>query len=480
MSSAIQGRPRVAAVLQPVPWKVWGQATIIVLGAFTSMLSSTITSTALPTIAQDLHAPLATTQWIATGYLLALAAGVPLSGWASRKVGATRLWLGSLILFCIFSVWCAASGTIFMLIVGRVLEGISGGLLVPAGQTISGIIAGRERLGRVMSTIGVAIVVAPTLGTTLGSMLFHHGSWAWLFWINIPLCALAFATGAKWLPQIETGVAGRLDWIGLLLAFGGLPLLTYGVTAISHAGGLRSTSADLCTACSAVLLILFSFRALRVSNPLLQLRLFQSEVFSSGAAIMFFGGAINFGAQVVLPLYFIQVRHESLLAAGLLIAPQVVGTAIGFPLAGWLTDRYGAGRLLLAGGAITGLATIPLAVVDVHGSYLWLGVVLLVRGFGVALGTIPAMTAGLAAISRDHFPDAAAILNMLQRTGASIGTAVIATLYSNHLMGVANSQSAVSAFRYANWWLFCGACLMMLPAYLLVRVERKALPEISM
>ena len=154
-----------------VPWLIWGLSAIVVLGAFTSMLSSTIATVALPGIARDLHASFAAAQWATTGYLLALVAGVPLSGWAARRLGPSRLWLLSLGLFGAFSVVCATAGTIEVLIAGRVLQGLAGGLLVPAGQTVLGIVAGRERLGRVLSTTGIAIVVAPTLGTTLGSVL---------------------------------------------------------------------------------------------------------------------------------------------------------------------------------------------------------------------------------------------------------------------------------------------------------------------
>lgn len=463
--------PATTAALARIPWSLWGQALIIVLGAFTSMLSSTIANPALPAMAAGLHTTGGAVRWVATGYLLALAAGVPLSGWAGRRLGVTRLWLGSLALFCAFSVWCALSGTIAMLIIGRVLQGLAGGLLVPAGQTITGIVAGRERLGRIMSTIGIAIVLAPTLGTTLGGVMLGHLAWTWLFWLNVPLCAVAFAAGAAFLPRVPTGEAGRLDRLGLLLVIGGLPLLTYGVSAIGDAHGLGSVRADLCTAGGLLLLTAFAAWSLRATAPLLWLRLFTDRVFAASSAVMFSGGAVNFGAQMVLPLYFTDVRHESLLAAGLLIGPQVIGTALGFPLAGRLCDQYGSGTLLVAGGVITAVATVPLALVGGGTGYAWLGTVLFVRGLGVALGTIPAMTAGLAAVRPDRMPDAAPLLNMLQRTGASLGTTLVVVLYGAQPAG---PGQAVEAFRHVSWWLFAGACLLALPAVLLARAERTA------
>jgi len=124
-----------------VPWSIWGLSAIVVLGAFTSMLFSTIATVALPGIARDLHTSSAAAQWATTGYLLALAAGVPLSGWAARRLGPSRLWLLSLGLFGAFSVVCATAGTIEVLIAGRVLQGLAGGLLVPAGQTSPAVFA---------------------------------------------------------------------------------------------------------------------------------------------------------------------------------------------------------------------------------------------------------------------------------------------------------------------------------------------------
>lgn len=455
-----------------VPWSMWGQAGIIVLGAFTSMLSATIVNPALPAIGASTHASSAVAQWVASGYLLALTVGVPVSGWTGRKIGPTRLWLIGLALFCACSILCATSRTIELLIVGRVLQGLAGGLLVPAGQTITSILAGPQRLGRLLSTSGIAIVIAPTLGTTLGSVLLAHATWSWLFWINVPLCAVALLAGARWLPNVKSGIAGPFDGTGLLLVVAGLPLLTYGISAIAQADGFSSVAADAFTGAGVVLLAAYVWWELRIRDPLLQLRLFTNRVFSSGAAVMFLGGAINFATQVILPLYFVQSRHETLVAAGLLLGPQVVGTALGFPLAGRLSDRYGAGLLLVVGGAVTAVATIPLALVGADTGYAFLGIVLFVRGFGVALCTIPAMTVSLAVVRQDQLADATPILNTLQRTGASIGTAVIAVLYGREVINPNIAVQAVHAFRNTAWWLFAGACLLTLTAYVLAQVER--------
>lgn len=465
--------PKTAA--DRIPRAVWGQALITVLGAFTTMLSATTVDAALPDIGRVLGASSTSVQWVASGYILALAATVPMSAYMVRRFGPRRLWLACVVLFTVFSVWCALSASIGMLIIGRILQGAAGGLLIPAGQTLIGTVIPKKWMGRVLSTVGIGVVSAPLVGTTLGSVMIGHYDWPWLFWINLPLAAVTFTTGLRWLPRIDTGPAGRPDWAGLLMVIGGLSLVIYGGSAIGDARGLGSTSADGYATAGLLALIAFALYARRRKSPALQLRLFRGPMFAAAVIASFFGGVVNFGAQIILPLYFVQVHGENSLTAGLLIGTQVIGTAIATPLAGRLTDRYGGGRLLLTGGMLTALATVPLAVAGTGTSYSWFCSVLFVRGFGIALATIPSMTVVLASVHRNQLADAAPINNMLQRVGATIGTALIALLYANHLAGSASTPAgAAHAFDFASWWLVAGAGLLIAPACWLSRAERRS------
>nr|VUD34005.1 drug resistance MFS transporter, drug:H+ antiporter-1 (DHA2) family protein [Raoultella sp. NCTC 9187] len=196
-------------------------------------------SAALPVMANGLGVPDASIQWIATAYLMALAAGVPISAWAVRRFGATQLWLYGLILFGIFSAVCALSPSFEVLLAARIMQGLAGGLLVPAGQTILGLAVGRERLGRVIGTIGVAIVIAPLLGTSLGAVLLQSCGWRGLFWINVPLCLCACLAGWKLLPRptIKNDKPLSLDWVGLVFILCSLPMLMEGLKGISLSSG---------------------------------------------------------------------------------------------------------------------------------------------------------------------------------------------------------------------------------------------------
>ena len=460
-----------SAKLAPIPFILWGQAIIIVLGAFTSMLSSTMLNTALPSIAASLHTSSSIAQWIATGYFLSLAAGVPLSAWLSRKFGPTKLWLISLVLFMFFSILCAVSKEIYMLIICRVLQGLSGGLLVPAGQTITSIAAGPKRLGRVVSIVGIAVVVAPALGTTLSSAILSSLSWPWLFWINIPLGMVAFFAGLKWLPKIEVSEAGKFDCIGFIFVLSGVPLLIYGVTSIGNTENAVPIGTSIII--GAVLIIGFVVRSLRRDKPLLQLRLFGNGVFTVAAIVMFLGGAINFGAQLLLPHYLTDVRHLSLLTASQLILPQVIGTAVGFPLAGRFTDRYGAGKLIFTGGIIMMISMLSLIFIEVNTGTTWVALVFFIWGLGIALATVPAMTAGLTTVAPDQVPDSAPILNMLQRIGASIGTAVITLLYTKNLTSGLDQAHTVVIFKDVVWVLLGSILVLLISSLTLVLRENK-------
>ncbi|WP_163549006.1 MFS transporter [Candidatus Frankia nodulisporulans] len=214
-----------------IGWPVWRLAGVIVFGAFASGLDASLANIGLKSISSDLGSTLATTQWVTSGYLLALAVSLPLSGWLGRRYGPGRVWLASLVAFTVASGLCAAAPTVSGLIALRVLQGLAGGLLIPAGQTVLGRAVGSARLGRVMATLGIVVAVAPALGPVIGGLILHGGSWRWLFAINLPIGAAGLALGLRYLPRGERGRAPHLDWPGLLLISTGLPALVYALTA---------------------------------------------------------------------------------------------------------------------------------------------------------------------------------------------------------------------------------------------------------
>src|ERR1700716_1162102 len=320
-------------------------SAVVIVGSIMSILDTTIVNVALATLGRDLHASIAEIQWVVTGYMLALAAVIPITGWAAQRFGAKRVYILSLVLFTAGSALCGLASSTPSLIAFRVIQGIGGGMILPIGQLMMAEAAGPERMGRVMSIVAVPAMLAPILGPTIGGLIIDNTSWRWIFYVNLPIGVIAVLAAVRTLPAVQRAAAAarRLDVRGLLLMATGLPLLTYGLAEIGVTGSFTAVKVVVPCLAGLALIGLFVVHALRVPNPLLDLRLYRRPTFSSASFAMFCLGAALFGGMILLPLYCHAIRRESVLDTGLLTAPQGLGMALVMPLAGRLTDRYGGG-----------------------------------------------------------------------------------------------------------------------------------------
>jgi EmrB/QacA subfamily drug resistance transporter len=456
---------------------VWRVSAVVVIGSIMSILDTTIVNVALHTLSRELHATIDKIQWVATGYLLALAAVIPVTGWAARRFGAKRVYLTSLVLFTAGSALCGLAGSTTELIVFRVLQGIGGGMILPIGQLMMAEAAGPKRMGRVMSIVAVPAMLAPILGPTLGGLILDNVSWRWIFFVNVPIGVIAVISALRVLPTVERQKTDRLDTLGLALMAIGLPLITYGLTEVGATGTFTSAKVVIPIVVGVILVGAFVRHALRVPRPLLNVRLYEKATFSSASITMFCIGAALFGGMILLPLYWQTVRHESVLVTGLLTAPQGLGAAIVMPIAGKLTDRFGGGPLALIGVTLTMVGTIPFALIGADTSILSLCLWMLVRGFGIGFAFMPAMSAAFAALRRDELSDATPQLNVLQRVGGSIGIAVLAVVLQRSLVGARSLQDAAAAYGSAFWWATALTAVAFVPCVVLIRAERRARRE---
>jgi len=431
-----------------IPWPIWRISLVIVFGAFVSMLDTSLVNVGLDSIRADLGATLEQVQWVAGAYLIALAVSLPLCGWLGRKVGVGRLWLSAFAAFTVASGLCALAGDIGWLVVLRVLQGISAGLLVPAGQTILGQAVGPRRLGRVMSILGIAVSSGPAIGPTVGGLLLNSLSWQWLFLINLPVGVIGIALGLRYVPRGEPGAVSRLDWPGLVLISAGLPLFVYGVTMIGEKVTLASVSVLVPLVAGLAGLLAFGVRAWRRADPLVNLHLFRDRVYAAGSVSTIFTGAAMFGAMLLFPLYFQLLRGADVVTTGLSLFSLGIGTTLVMPVSGWLTDRYGGGIVALWGNIATVVTTVPFALLGADASAVTVQILLFLRGIALALSAVPAGTAAYAAVRREDLPDATTTVNILQRVGGAIGGALIAVILAQAL-----PRGVESAFQLTFWWL---------------------------
>jgi EmrB/QacA subfamily drug resistance transporter len=458
--------------------RLWRIAIVVILGAIMSVLDTTIVNVALDTLSKDLDTPLDGIQWVVTGYMLALAAVIPVTGWAAARFGARRLYIVSLVLFTAGSALCGFAWSAESLIGARVLQGLGGGMLMPIGQMILVRAAGPRNMARVMSAIGVPIILAPVFGPTLGGLLIQHAGWQWIFFVNLPVGIAAVFAALRLLPRDEASpaTAGKLDATGLALVATGLVGITYGLAESGTAGSLLADSVMVPFLLGVALVAAFVVRALKIEQPLLDVRLYANRAFAAASVTMTALGAALFGAMVLMPLYFQLVRGEDAVHTGLLLAPQGIGAALAMALSGRVTERIGGGMTSLIGGAITILATIPFVLIEADTSFVLISAAMIVRGFGIGMSMMPSMTAAYAVLRPDQINDATPQLTVLQRVGGSIGTAILAVVLQSGISGLGSPTPAgiAGAFGDTYYWVLGISLVALLPAIVLATVERRA------
>jgi EmrB/QacA subfamily drug resistance transporter len=334
--------------------------------------------------------------------------------------------------------------------------------------------AGPKRMGRVMSVVAVPAMLAPILGPTIGGLILDNTTWRWIFYVNLPIGILAFISAWRVLPRVARQHTERLDYLGLVLMAGGLPLITYGLAEIGVTGSFTATKVLVPIVLGLAMVAAFAWHALRVPNPLLDLRLYRRPTFASASIAMFCLGAALFGAMILLPLYWQSVRMESVVDTGLLTAPQGIGAALVMPFAGKLADRIGGGPPALIGVILTTLMTIPFALIGAHTSVVWLCFAMLIRGMGIGFAFMPAMSAAFASLKREELSHATPQLNVLQRVGGSMGTALLAVVLQRALEGAHTPAAAASAYGTAFWASAALSALAIIPCIVLMRAERAA------
>jgi EmrB/QacA subfamily drug resistance transporter len=476
MSSAPTAKPAFSPAasdrIEPYVWKIAG---VVILGMIMSILDTTIVNVALHTLGRDLHSTVAQIQWVVTGYLLSLAAVIPVTGWAARRYGAKRVYMVSLVLFTAGSALCAVAASTTTLVLFRVLQGIGGGMIMPVGQLIMAQIAGPKRMGRVMGIVAMPAMLAPILGPVVGGTILQNLHWSWIFLVNLPIGVVAFVLGWRMLPHTDSGEAGRLDVVGLGLLSTASTAIVYGLSQLGS-GSLTAPAVVWPIIAGLALIAVFCWHALRIERPLLDVRLYANRVFGAASLTTFGLGAALFGAMILVPYYYQEVRHESLIMTGLLTGPQGLGMLLVMPLAGRLSERFGGGRVALAGVSVLCLGTIPLAFIGAGTSILYISLVLVLRGIGIGFSFMPAMTAAFASLRPEQLSDATPQLNVLQRIGGAIGTAVLAVVLQRSSIHVHSIGQLASAYDTAYWWSLGICVISLIPCLVLLRAENIGAP----
>ncbi|MCB8819071.1 MFS transporter [Microvirga rosea] len=390
-----------------------------------------IVTVAIPRMRESLHASLAEMQWVTNAYALTLSAFLLLGGAAGDTYGLKRIFMIGIAVFGAASLACGLSGTVEILIVARAVQGIGGALLVPGSLALISAHFSQGERGRAIGTWAAASGIAAALGPILGGWLIDIGPWQAIFWINLPLAALAFWLCATRVPESLSGIDAPMDVVGSVLAVAGLGCLAYGLTALGEAGADRGIAVASSLA-GLGLLAAFIIHESRAAAPMMPLDLFHVRAFAGVNVLTLLLYFAMSGALFFLPTVLIEAHGYSAAKAGSVFLPFTIVMAVLSRLGGMLADRFGVRMLLTAGPAVTGLSFGLLAPAMASGDY-WLAIVpvMILMGTGMGITVAPLSTTVMNAVPDDRVGVASGINNAVSRVAgllAVAGLGVVATL----------------------------------------------------
>jgi EmrB/QacA subfamily drug resistance transporter len=413
----------------------WVLAATIVASSMV-FIDASVVSVALPSIQQNLAAPVSQAQWIVNAYVLTLGALILVGGAAGDRFGRRRVCIAGILVFTAASVWCGLALNSSDLVAARAAQGVGGALLVPSSLAIISASFPEQQRGRAIGTWAGASALTTALGPVLGGWLVDSVSWRAIFFVNVPLAIVALLLTVRWVPESRNESNAGVDWTGGVLAVAGLGMLAYGLTAASNAGWVHASVLGSLVGGVLVLLLLLRSEA-RAASPMLPLSLFRSSTFSGANAITLLLYFALSGEMFFLPFDLIDIQGYSATSAGAAFLPFSLTMAGLSRWSGGLNERYGSRALLIVGPCVVALGLMLFAVPAMGRSY-WSTVfpAMTVWGFGMALSVAPLTTTVMRAAG-DRYAGAA--------SGINNATARIAGMLAVALLGVI----AVGAFRTA-------------------------------
>jgi EmrB/QacA subfamily drug resistance transporter len=461
-----------------LPRKVLNQAWIIVLGAIAPMLDSTMVNIAVEHLSKSFHTGLSTVQWVITGYLLAMVVAVPFTAWLLDKFGGKRVFLAAEILFGIMSLAAACAWNIDSLIVFRLVQGFSAGLITPLLTTLLVDVAGSGAMGRLMAVVGLPMMLGPIVGPVIGGLIIQVSSWRWLFLVNVPVTICASLLIYFKLPAMTArNSSSRFDWLGLALLAGMSGTIVYGVVQASTHASFNNPTTLTYISIGLVLVGLYVLSSLRKDEQaIVPLSLFKHRNFDGSMLGLFLAGVATNGPMLLLPLFFQNLRGESVAIAGLSLLPQGIGMLLARPLVGRLIDSIGARLVTLGGLAITLLGSVPFIFFDEHSAYWLLMLVLFVRGIGAGAIVSPLMTDAFVGMNPRFSAHVSIASRIMQNVGGAFGSAFLTTIVVNYQSGHAHAANMVaSSYQQGFLWAVVFTAVLALPALLLSnRLQKQA------
>lgn len=420
----------------------WIVALSIAFGSLMATIDSSIVNVAIPHIRGSVGATVEEVTWVTTAYVISMVLVMPLTGLLGALFGQKRLYLMSLIIFIIGSVFCGMARSLPVLILFRVLQGFGAGALQPSQQAIMRQTFPAHEQGIAMAVFSMVIMIGPAIGPTLGGWITDNFSWPWIFFINLPVGILGiFMTWRNVHDSADVRAANleraealrkNMDWLGIALMTVGISTLQYFLEEGPAKDWFDSTPIMVCGFIAAVSLAAFMIRELTFSHPVINLRLFKDPTFSSGTAVAAVVFAALMGSMFLLPVFMQELLGFDATESGIVLMPRTLAMLVVTPFVGRLYSRIHPALIIAFGGLSFIVGSFQLSYITLESGPSDITFPLMITGVGLACLMIPLTTVALSSIQRKDIADAAGLNSFVRQIGGSVGLTIFATLLSRY------------------------------------------------
>ncbi|MHB8383445.1 MAG: DHA2 family efflux MFS transporter permease subunit [Candidatus Binataceae bacterium] len=415
------------------PWIV---AMTVTLATFMEVLDTSIANVALPHIAGGLSAGVDESTWILTSYLVANAIILPISGWLAGLFGRKRFYMVCVAIFTLSSLACGLAPSLGILVMLRVVQGAGGGGLQPSEQAILADTFAPEERGMAFAVYGMAVVLAPAIGPTLGGWITDNFTWRWIFFINVPVGLISLLLSYRVVEdppyvtrEIKERTGGiKIDYIGLGLIAVGLGFLQIVLDKGQRDDWFQSEFIASFAIIGTLAVAAFIVWELRAEHPVIDLRLFKDRTFAISATMMFTLGIVLFGTTVLLPQYVQELMGYTAQQAGMVLTPGGFAMMVTMPIVGALISRVDGRWLIAIGFLITGIAMLHMTGIYPGVDFRTAMFYRIYQSMGLAFLFIPITTMAYAGMRQDQNNDISSIMNFSRNIGGSIGISMVTTM----------------------------------------------------
>ena len=411
-------------VIKPTPILI-----SFLIAGFIGLFSETALNMALNSLMKEFDVVSSTVQWLTTGYLLTMGVLIPVSALLIKWFSTRQLFIASLIFSIIGAVVAAMAPVFGVLLLGRVIQAIGTGLLIPLMFNTVLLIFPINKRGTIMGLMGLVMMVAPAIGPAASGLILEKLSWNWIFWVTLPFLFLALAAGIIFMQNVSEITKPKIDILSIVLSTIGFGSIVYGFS-IAGQSGWGSTIVISTITVGVLSLAVFSVRQLMMKTPMLDLRAFKYPMFALGVSSVLVTFMIILSSMILLPLYLQTGLGLATLAAGMILLPGGIVNGIMSPITGRIFDMYGPRGLVMPGFIIMIIMLFGLSNMTTETSVIMIILLHTFLMIGVSMVMMPAQANGLNQLPRELYADGTALLNTLQQVSGAVGTAVAITIMS--------------------------------------------------